>query len=318
MRQASAAKPSRHSCEVQLLQQFFAKLLPILADRAITDVLVNSSTEIWMERAGRLEPLESWFTSESELYQLAKALVDFGGDHLDFANPLCDVVIDQHMVPKLADVAVSSLRIHAVIPASITSNSVLSIRVHRNALLELHQLAAGATLQTLRSIARSNQNFVISGGAGAGKTTLLKAMLVEQPSVRTVIIEDSPELAGLALHKVALTARPANSEGRGGLGLQRLLHESLRMRADRLVLGEVRSTEIVTLLQALNLGVSQVAFTIHASSASRVRARMLALWLAAGHARAEFDDLLADHKLAVIQLARRDGERVVEEIGWVT
>lgn len=301
------------------MQIALRQLMTILADVKVTDVLVNSHLELWVDSGGELAQIESWFATDEQVAQFAKALILLGGNHLDFANPICDVTLAATQLPELSALGVSRVRVHAVLAAGISPKCSLSIRVHREAFASLADLGAVTQgfLPQLTKLAESNSNFVIAGGAAVGKTTLLRAMLAQLPALRTVVIEDTAELSPLKGHVISLTSRAANSEGAGYIGMSRLLTESLRMRADRLVVGEVRSHEITTLLEALNLGVRQVAFSLHASSPQKVRSRLLALWLAAGRSRIEFEDLLDQISLAVIFMSRVQHQRKIESISWL-
>lgn len=301
---------------VQNLQTSLTNFLRLFAEPSVTDVLINSPSEIWIEQDGQLTKVDGWFDSAEQLAAFAKAMVALGGNHLDFANPLCDVVLDQTLLPQLGDIKVSRLRVHCVLNAGVSEVTRISARAHRSKFLGLAELASGETLSVLRRLAMSGTNFVISGGVGAGKTTMLRAMLAEASELRTLLIEDDPELATASLpgHVISLTSREPNSDGRGQISMPRLLTEALRMRPDRLVVGEVRSHEIATLFQSLNLGVHQVAFTIHANSPATVRSRMLALWLASGRSASEFTDLLNGISITVVQLSRAEGARRVESI----
>lgn len=275
-------------------------LFDLLADQQVTDIFVNSATEVYVQRNLGTTRVANPFGSEAELIEFAKQAVELGGSHLDYSNPICDVALTHNEYSQLADLGIARLRIHAVLSHGISSQNLLSIRVHRQSHPELATF--GSQLE-IREISL-NDSFVISGGAGAGKTTLLRGMIALRPQVRTLLIEDSPELMPISGHFVSLTSRAANTEGRGEIGLDRLLRESLRMRPQRLVIGEIRGAEVVTLLQALNLGVEQVAFTIHANRASQVKARLLSLWLQAGLSNQSLEQLLKDQKIKVIHLVK--------------
>lgn len=275
----------------------------LLANPEVTDVVINSQTSAFAVVNNQFYSVPHPFPDSKHLIEFAKDCVELGGDHLDFSNPVCDVSLSESQVDPLAELGISSLRIHAVLAQGISSENLLSIRVHRTSTKELQSFGKQSQLF---SIAQAG-SFVISGRAGSGKTTLLRAMLGLRPDLRTIVIEDTPELLPISGHVVGMHARRANSEGAGEISLQRLLTESLRMRPERLVIGEVRGAEVTTALQALNLGVEQVAFTIHANSAEEVYSRLLALWLAAGFLAVDFDQLLRHQAIHVVQL---EGQRV--------
>jgi pilus assembly protein CpaF len=283
-------------------------LAVLIADREVSDVFLNSATETLIHRNRSSELANNPFRSEFELIDFAKTAIEMGGDHLDYANPLCDAVLTSREIPELSTLEVASLRIHAVLAHGVSKKNLLSIRVHR---LEPPKLEQFENHKQLQEIAVS-RSFVISGGAGAGKTTLLRAMLAVRPEPRTVLIEDSAELLPLAGHFIGLTSRAANSEGRGEVALERLLRESLRMRPERLVIGEVRGAEVATLLQALNIGVSQVAFTLHANQARHVKSRLQSLWLQTGQLLQDLDGLLTTQKTTVIHMSQHKVDHLEE------
>jgi pilus assembly protein CpaF len=251
------------------------KLGGLLAMPGVTDLLVNGWNQVWVERSGMaLQQLASPFESEAELGQLAQSLIAAGGRHLDQANPF-------------ADVALSGLRVHAALASGCNANTHLSIRVHLNRLFALGQLAdfgmfQQGQLDQLRKILQNKESFLISGATGSGKTTLLRAMLAECTGERIIALEDVAELAIQSPSFVSLQTRQANIEGRGEISLERLVRESLRMRPDRLAVGEVRGTELLVMLQALNTGHRGAGATIHANSLDDVLPRVNAIARNAG------------------------------------
>ncbi|MFM1983699.1 MAG: hypothetical protein RL723_134 [Actinomycetota bacterium] len=251
------------------------KLGGLLAMPGVTDLLVNGWNQVWVERSGMaLQQLASPFESEAELGQLAQSLIAAGGRHLDQANPF-------------ADVALSGLRVHAALASGCNANTHLSIRVHLNRLFALGQLAdfgmfQQGQLDQLRKILQNKESFLISGATGSGKTTLLRAMLAECTGERIIALEDVAELAIQSPNFVSLQTRQANIEGRGEISLERLVRESLRMRPDRLAVGEVRGTELLVMLQALNTGHRGAGATIHANSLDDVLPRVNAIARNAG------------------------------------
>lgn len=251
------------------------KLGGLLATPGVTDLLVNGWNQVWVERSETaLQQLASPFESEAELGQLAQSLIAAGGRHLDQANPF-------------ADVALAGLRVHAALASGCNANTHLSIRVHLNRLFALGQLAdfgmfEQGQLVQLRQILQNKESFLISGATGSGKTTLLRAMLAECTAERIIALEDVAELAIQSPNFVSLQTRQANIEGRGEISLERLVRESLRMRPDRLAVGEVRGTELLVMLQALNTGHRGAGATIHSNSLEDVMPRVNAIARNAG------------------------------------
>ena len=251
------------------------KLGALLSIQGVTDLLINGHDQVFVDRAGRgMEQVASPFDSEAELGQLAQQIIALGGRHLDQANPF-------------ADVSIASLRIHAALASGCNPNTHVSIRVHLNRLFGLEQLAdfgmlQNQQMQTLRQIIFDRQNFLISGSTGSGKTTLLRAMLSECIGERILALEDVAELALQSPNYISLQTRQANIEGRGEITLERLVREALRMRPDRLVVGEVRGAELIAMLQALNTGHRGAAATIHANSFTDVMTRVKSIGKSAG------------------------------------
>jgi pilus assembly protein CpaF len=214
--------------------------------------------------------------AEAEARELAVRLVALGGRHIDEATPCVDT--------RLHD----GIRVHAVLPPISPSGTLISIRIPKLDPFSIESLGAAGFFdivpaESVLGLVRSRQNLLITGAGGSGKTTLLSALLGEAlPGERIVAIEDVAELRVRHPHFVSLEARQANLEGAGGLDLARLLREALRMRPDRLVLGECRGAEIRELLGALNTGHDGGAGTLHANSLADVPARLEALGALAG------------------------------------
>jgi len=254
----------------------FGPLAPLVADPSVTDIFVNGPGDAWLDRGRGLEPVPPPGLSEAELRELAVRLVGLGGRHIDEAAPCVDA--------RLAD----GIRVHAVLPPISPRGTLLSIRLPRERRFSLAELdEAGfferVPLHAVLELVETRKNLLITGAGGSGKTTLLSALLgAAAPTERIVAIEDVAELGVEHPHFVALEARQANLEGAGGLDLARLLREALRMRPDRLVLGECRGAEIRELLGALNTGHDGGAGTLHANSLTDVPARLEALGALAG------------------------------------
>lgn len=273
-------------------------LQPLLNDPDVTDVLVNSPDRVYVDRGGGLELTGVRFTNEQAVRRLAQRLAATGGRRLDDATPYVDV--------RLGD----GTRFHAVLAPVARTGTTLSLRVPRRRAFSLIELEATGSLgptglRVLTRLITSRLAFLITGGTGSGKTTLLAAMLsAVPPAERIVLVEDSSELAPDHPHVVALEARPANVEGAGELTLRLLVRQALRMRPDRLVVGEVRGAEVVDLLGALNTGHEGGCGTLHANSAVDVIARVEALALAGGLPRAAAHSQFAAAVDVVLHIVR--------------
>jgi pilus assembly protein CpaF len=249
----------------------FGPLASLVADPTITDVFANGRGGVWVDRGLGLEAVPSMRFDEGELRSLATRLMSLGGRHIDEASPCVDT--------RLHD----GIRVHAVLPPISPTGTLLSIRLPRLEPPTLSSLDAGAFFQTvpLSTVGRlvaTRENLLITGAGGSGKTTFLSALLASAPPVERIIaIEDVAELRVAHPQFISLEARQANIEGAGAFGLDRLLREALRMRPDRLVLGECRGVELRELLAALNTGHDGGAGTLHANSLDDVPARLEAL-----------------------------------------
>jgi len=273
------------------------KLAGLLAEPGVTDLLVNGHGQVWLQRGGVLSPIASPFESEYELAQLAQEIIASGGRHLDQANPF-------------ADVSVGGLRVHAAIASGCNSQTLLSIRVHSGRLYGLKQLFDfgmfdAQQLEELRQMISRRESFLIAGPTGSGKTTLLRAMLAECANERIIALEDVAELNLQGGHFISLQTRQANIEGRGEITLDRLVREALRMRPDRLAVGEVRGVELLTMLQALNTGHSGAGATIHANSVQHVAARVNAIGVSAGISEKQLASQLRSAFSWVLQVQNR-------------
>ncbi|WP_231366253.1 CpaF family protein [Zhihengliuella flava] len=258
---------------IRLLQEELTGLGPLQvhADSvAVTDVLVDEAGWVWTDGADGLTRQPDQLSPE-DVIRLATRLFTSCGQRLDEAAPYGDVVVDHY-------------RIHAVLPP-IAAAPLLSIRVRRTTSARLDELVGDhdGWSAVLRALVTSRANFLISGGTGSGKTTLLSALLAEVgPAERLVICEDARELAPAHPHVIGMQTRPGNVEGAGSVGLSELVAESLRMRPDRLIVGECRGAEVRDFLAAMNTGHDGAGGTIHASGAEAVPARLLAMGALAG------------------------------------
>ena len=271
---AVSAAPRRSGFDEQLAD--FPELALLVSDPEVTDVFVNGPGRLWADRGAGLVSAASPDLDEATLREFAVRLIALGGRHIDEANPCVDV--------RLHD----GVRVHVVLPPVSTTGTLISIRLPRMVPLDLGALdAAGffalVPLDSVLDLVRRRENLLVTGAGGSGKTTLLSALLgAAAPGDRIIAIEDVAELRPQHPQFLSLEARQANLEGAGSVGLERLVREALRMRPDRLVLGECRGGEIRELLAALNTGHDGGAGTLHANSLADVPARLEALGALAG------------------------------------
>lgn len=281
--------------------------LQCLVGPGVTDLLVNDDGTVWVDdpdglrRAGlRLGPAAA--------RDLAVRLATVGGRRLDDAVPWTDAHLP------------TGIRFHAVLPPLSPGGTIISLRLpaaRRLTLEDLQQLDAiePGSRAVLQAIITARVPFLITGGTGTGKSTLLAAMLREAPpGERIVVVEDVLELAVDHPHVVHLQSRHANSEGAGAVDLTALVRQSLRMRPDRIVLGECRGAEVRELLQALNTGHEGGCGTVHANTARDVPARLEALGALGGLGRTALAAQVASALEVVVHLGRRNGARCLEEI----
>ncbi|AMB59388.1 CpaF family protein [Microterricola viridarii] len=304
-------------------------------DPAVTDLFVNGDAGLWVDRGGGAQRVAGWHLDEAEVRALAVHLIALGGRHVDEATPCVDV--------RLGD----GIRVHAVLPPVSSTGTLLSVRLPQAAGFTLAELeragmfgdaATGATAhgvtkqgateqgateqagtalgERLRRAVAGRENILVTGAAGSGKTTLLAALLAEaRAGERIVTIEDVAELRIRHPHVVGMEARQANLEGAGRLGLDALLREALRMRPDRLVVGECRGAEIRELLAALNTGHDGGAGTLHANSLTDVPARLEALGSLAGMSAEAVARQTVSAIGLVLHLEQRGGVRRLAALG---
>jgi len=278
----------------------------------VSDVLVNGPGVVWVDRGDGLQESGVRVESEPELRALAHRLVAAAGRRLDDACPFADA--------RMAD----GTRVHVVLPPIAAQGTTISLRVPPARTFSLDDLVATGGLapagrDLLRRLVAARVSFVVTGGTGTGKTTVLSTLLSEvDPRHRVLLVEDSAELRPRHPHVVRLEARPANAEGAGAVTLADLVRQALRMRPDRLVVGEVRGPEVTDLLSALNTGHDGGCATVHANRPQDVPARFEALGVAAGLSRATTHAQLVAGLQSVVHL-RRDpgGRRVVDSVSVV-
>lgn len=282
-------------------------LEPLLELDGVTDVLVNGPDSVWIDRGGGLEPTGVCFADDTAVRRLAQRLAASVGRRIDDASPYIDGTLRD------------GTRLHAVLPP-ITEATTVSLRVLARRRLGLEELVAAGAVPPpigalLRAVVAARLAFVLTGGTASGKTTLLGALLSQVPAdERMIVIEDARELIISHPHVVRLAARPPNVEGAGEVGLRELVRQSLRMRPDRVIVGEFRGAEVVELLVALNTGHEGGAATLHANSAADVPARFVALGALAGLDESAVASLVASAVDVVVHLRRRRGHREVAEL----
>jgi pilus assembly protein CpaF len=294
-------------------------LEPLLSADGTTDVLVTAPDAVWVDDGNGLR--RSWirFPDEDAVRRLAQRLALAAGRRLDEAQPWVDGQLTGLVSGQF------TVRLHAVLPPIASGGTCLSLRVLRPATQDLGSLTRTGTLEPtaaalLDDIIRARLAFLISGGTGAGKTTLLAAVLgAIAPEERIVCVEDATELAPAHPHLVKLVARCPNVEGVGEVTVRDLVKQALRMRPDRIVVGEVRSAEVVDLLAALNTGHDGGAGTVHANSPAEVPARLEALAAVGGLDRAALHSQLAAAVQVVLHVSRDgEGRRRLSEIAVLT
>lgn len=291
--------------------QGFGPLEKLVADPCITDITVNGAAEVWVDggRGMYLTPIR--FADDAAVRRLAQRLASSAGRRFDDAAPYVDAPLPY------------GVRLHAILPPLVDRISVV-LRIPRHRTWAIGDLVAVGMVASklepaLRQLVGGRQTFLITGGTGSGKTTLLNALLgCVDASERLVVVEDTRELAPVHPHVVSLQTRPPNIEGAGAVALQDLVRQTLRMRPDRLVVGEVRGPEVVDLLTAFNTGHDGGCGTVHANSASDVIPRLEALAALGGLPREALHRLVVAAIDAVVHLERApEGHRFVSTVGRV-
>lgn len=286
-------------------------LMPLLEELETTDVLVNGAGQVWVDRGRGLEKVpvaDRQLQSEAGVRALAVRLAASCGQRLDDASPIVDGTFG------------SGIRLHAVLPPIAAEGTLISLRKHRQQRLELGDLLANNSIhpqleKLLRQLVAQRANVIISGATGAGKTTFLNAMLSLVPAEeRILIIEEAAELRPAHPHVVHLQVRHANVQGAGAISMSSLVRAAMRMRPDRLVLGECRGAEVCDVLGALNTGHEGGWATIHANSALDVPARLVALGALADMQEATVAAQAAAALDAVIHIRREGARRYISQI----
>jgi pilus assembly protein CpaF len=305
----------------QLVEDILDELLglgplePLLKDPSISDIMVNTAHIVFVERGGRIEETKARFADNRHLLRIIQKIVSNVGRRVDESAPMVDA--------RLAD----GSRINAIIPPLAVDGPILSIRKFSKTPIDMDRLVAlgsmpEAAAHVLRAVVRGRRNILISGGTGSGKTTMLNAMSASiDGHERIVTIEDSAELQLQQRHVVRLETRPANIEGRGEIAQRDLVKNALRMRPDRIILGECRSGEAFDMLQAMNTGHDGSMTTIHANTPRDALSRleqmigMSGIDISPRSARAQ----IASAIHVVLQLERlSDGRRRLTSLAEVT
>jgi pilus assembly protein CpaF len=290
-------------------------LEPLLADERISDILVNGADSVFVEMEGLLQKAPVRFIDDEHVLRIIRRMLAPLGRRLDEASPMVDA--------RLAD----GSRVNAVIPPLALDGPSISIRKFDRELLSAQDLIANGSmsercLAILQQAVQGRRNIIISGGTGTGKTTMLNLISQYIPQAERIItIEDSAELALHHPHVVRLETRPANTEGRGRVSARELVVNALRMRPNRIILGEVRSAEIIELLQAMNTGHEGSMSTIHANTTQDALVRIETLLAISGYEASEkaIARLLGAALDIIIQLVRlADGRRLVSEVVALT
>jgi pilus assembly protein CpaF len=283
----------------------------LLADESVTEIMVNGPYDIWIERGGRLSPSDVQFNDEWHLRRIINKMVAQVGRRIDESSPMVDA--------RLPD----GSRVNAVIPPLSLSGPIITIRKFSRRRLTLDDMIKLGTLsqetvEFLQRCIRAQLNMLISGGTGSGKTTLMNALSTAIPNEeRIVTIEDAAELRLRQRHVVRLEARPANLEGRGEVTIRQLVRNALRMRPDRIVVGEVRGPEALDMLQALNTGHDGSLTTVHANSPEDAlrRVETLALMAGVGLPHSAIREQAASALDLIVHQGRLpDGARAVESV----
>lgn len=303
------APPDRWAALVRELVDELAGLGPLeqlLRDPSVTDVCCNGPGEVWVERAGRLERVAMGFDGDEHLRRVLDRVLTPLGVRLDRTRPWVDTVLP------------GGVRLHALLPPLVDHVTVTLRRVPAT-VPDWDQLAAWGTLDegaatVLRRAVADRRNLVVCGPAGVGKTTLLARLLAEAGEDRVVVVQDAPELDHPAPHTVHLHVRPPSPDGAGGVDTRTLVRNALRMRPDRLVIGEVRGEEVADLLAAMNTGHHGSATTVHANSAPDAVTRLVGMALLAGLPASAAEAQVATAIDVVVAMVRDGRRRRVVEV----
>ncbi|HXR41590.1 MAG TPA: CpaF family protein [Acidothermaceae bacterium] len=289
----------------------YGPLEPFLRDPEITEIMVNGHDQLYVERAGKLHPVAASFVDEAHLRRTIDKIVAQVGRRVDESSPMVDA--------RLPD----GSRINAVVPPVAVDGSLLTIRKFATDPYEADDLVGFGTMTPevadfLRGCVQARLNILVSGGTGAGKTTTLNVLSSFIPSdERIITVEDAAELQLHQEHVLRLESRPPNIEGRGEIRIRDLVRNALRMRPDRIVVGEVRDAAALDMLQAMNTGHDASICTVHANSPRDVLARIETMVLMAGMelpVRAIREQMASAFDIVVHQARFKDGSRLITQV----
>ncbi len=287
----------------------------LLADDSITEIMVNGSREVYVERAGRVESVALCFSSDTALRSVIERIVSTAGRRVDDASPMVDA--------RLTD----GSRVNVILPPLALRGPCITLRRFARRMVAADALVSSGSIEPwvldyLRLAVQRRRNIVVSGGTGSGKTTMLNLLAgFIAPAERIVSIEDAAELSLQHPHCVPLEARPANLEGRGEVTIRDLVRNALRMRPDRIIVGECRGAETLDMLQAMNTGHEGSLTTVHANGPREALSRLEVMAHLAGIELPEFAirEQIASAVHLIVQLARfSDGSRRVTQVTEVT
>ncbi len=282
----------------------------LLRDPSVTEVMVNGADVVHVEREGRLERSDRTFASDDDLVAVVTRVLGPLGVRLDRAHPFADAVL------------AGGLRLHVILPP-LAERPTLTLRRVAPVVPAWDDLAASGSVPAdaadlLVELVRARRNLVVCGQAGAGKTTLLARLLAEVGDDRVIVIEDAPELSHPARHTVHLRTRPASADGIGEVSVAMLVRNAMRMRPDRIVIGEVRGAEVLDLLQAMNTGHDGSATTVHANGVEEAVVRLEGMALLAGVPQSAARSQVAAGVDVLVALGRtREGRRRITGIASV-
>jgi len=282
----------------------------LLRDPAVTEVMATGAGVVHVERDGRLERSDRTFASDDELVAVVTRVLGPLGVRLDRAHPYADAVL------------AGGLRLHVILPP-LAERPTLTLRRVAAVVPTWDDLAATGSVppdaaELLIELVRARRNLVVCGRAGAGKTTLLARLLAEVGDDRVIVIEDAPELSHPARHTVHLRTRPRTADGVGEVGVATLVRNAMRMRPDRIVIGEVRGAEVLDLLQAMNTGHDGSATTVHANGVEEAVVRLEGMALLAGIPQVAARGQVAAGIDVLVALGRgRDGSRLLTGVATV-
>ena len=294
-------------------------ILRLLETPRVTDVLINGNSSCFVDCGTGLKRVEVPYVDEAQVAETARWMIAQADRHLDFANPIADCVVSGAQL-SLAGATVlagnSNFRVHAVLASASSPNTLLSIRRHQPQIVGIEGFV-GDRLELsvwLRQLVERRENFLVSGATGAGKTTLLGGLMSLARGQRVIAVEEVSEISCGNGHFISLQCRQANTEGRGEISLERLVREALRMRPDRLLMGEIRGPELLTFFSALNTGHRGAGGTIHANNAAAVANRLATIGLQSGWSSRAVAASAAEAIDWVVHVERRGSDRLITEV----